>query len=188
MRVFKPKYKRKGRWVDVKKWWIEVRDRRDREIRKLLRFPAGTENAQLAKGLGRKIETLIDYAAMGEPNPDLIDWFQNYKSATLQDKLIKAGLLPVRVKEASRPLIEYLPEFEKSIIGRKARTKGIQARTTAVRVCRIIGEKGCQFNTWDDVSADSPLLRSVFPKILPMDGRAGTRRQGPEDKQRFCSP
>jgi len=31
MRVFKPKYKRKGRWVDVKKRCVEVRNRRDRE-------------------------------------------------------------------------------------------------------------------------------------------------------------
>jgi integrase len=159
MRLFKPIYKNKGgKHKEVKKFWIEVVDRRQKGFRKVLRFPA-SESESLSEKLGGKIQELIDYAAMDNPNPQLIDWLQNYAPKKLQDRLIEAGLLPPSVKDADRPLIDYLPDFQQAIFQeskknklKKSTTTDTQARTTTPRVRNLI--EGCGFTTWRDVSSE----------------------------------
>lgn len=149
MRIYQPKYKQEGQTKTVKKWWCEVVDSREKGFRKVRRFALCDSESQ-SKKLGGKIKELIDYAALDTPNPLLIQWFADYAPAKLRDKLIETALLPARTKEANRPLVDYLPEFAKTILGRKDRTKNDYAATVTKRVRRII--IACKFKTWRDVS------------------------------------
>jgi len=159
MRVFQPKYKnKKGKQKEVKKFWIEVVDRRERRFRKVLRFPA-SESEGLSKKLGGKIQKLINHAALNEPDPDLIRWFQDYAPKKLQDRLCKVNLLPKSQTDADKPLLDYLPEFQKTIFEeskdsrlKKTTTGDISAKTVTARVRKLI--EGCGFTTWRDVSAE----------------------------------
>jgi integrase len=152
-------YKNKGgKHKEIKKFWIEVVDRREKGFRKVLRFPA-SESESLSEKLGGKIQELIDYAAMDNPNPKLIDWFQDYAPKKLQERLIEVGLLPPSVKDADKPLIDYLPDFQQAIFqeSQKSRQKKVsttdaQARTTIARVRKLID--GCGFKRWRDVSSE----------------------------------
>jgi hypothetical protein len=149
MRIYQPTYKSKGKIEAVKKWWCEVVDSREKGFRKVRRF-ALCDSESLSKKLAPKIQELIDYAALGTPNPQLVEWFADYAPPKLRDKLIEAGLLTARAKEANRPLLDYLPEFAKTIVGRKDRTKDNSSIRTIKKVRRII--TGCKFKTWKDVS------------------------------------
>lgn len=159
MRIFKPMYKNKrGKYKEVKKFWIEVIDRREKAFRKVLRFPA-SESEKLSKKLGDNIQKRIDCIASGEPSPKLIDYFQDSTPKKLQDKLIKVGLLPARIKEAGKPLLDYLPDFQQAIYQesqksrqKKSTTTNAQARTTTSRVRKLI--KDCGFIIWRDVSSE----------------------------------
>ena len=159
MRLFHPMYKnKKGVYQEVKKFWIEVVDRRQRDFRKVLRFPA-SESRQLSETIGNNIQKRIDCIASDEPSPKLIDYFQNHTPAKLQDKLIKVDLLPPRTKAADKPLLDYLPDFKQGIFieaqksrAKKTTTGDSQARLTTKRVSLII--EGCDFKTWRDVSGD----------------------------------
>ena len=159
MRVFRPKYKsKKGKWVEVKKFWIEVVDSRERRYRKVLRFPA-SEGEGLAKTIGGKIQKLIDHAALNEPKPELTRWFEEYAPAKLQERLAEIGLLPRREAETEKQLLDYLPEFHKVIFEeskasrlKKTTTRDTSARTMTARVRKLI--EGCGFTTWRDVSAE----------------------------------
>ena len=159
MRVFKPKYKSKrGKQKEVKKYWVEVVDRRERAFRKVLRFPA-SEGEGLAKTIGRKIQKLIDYAALNEPKPELMRWFEDYAPKKLQERLGDIGLLPKREAEVDKPLLDYLPEFHKAIFEeskdsplKKTTTADTSAKTVTARVRKLI--EGCGFITWCDVSKE----------------------------------
>ncbi len=159
MRLYKPTYKdKKGERKEVKKFWVEVIDRREKGYRKILRFPA-SESEGISKTIGNNIQKRIDCIASGEPSPTLIDYFQDYTPARLQDRLIEAGLLPARIKLSARPLLDYLPDFRDYVYqeSKKNRTKkttmgDTQARQTTARVRKLI--KGCGFIVWKDVSAE----------------------------------
>ena len=159
MRIYKPTYKsKKGIQKEVKKFWIEVIDRREQAFRKVLRFPA-SESESLSKTIGKNIQKRIDCIASAEPSPKLIDYFQNYTPAKLQDRLIKADLLPARIKEADKPLLSYLPDFQQAIFQeskksrlKKSTTTDTQARATTSRVRKLI--EGCGFVIWRNVSAE----------------------------------
>ena len=159
MRLFKPKYKnKKGKWKEVKKYWFEVVDSRERRFRKVLRFPA-YESERLSKKLGGKIQDLLNYAAMNEINPDLIGWVQDYAPNKVQEKLSEIGLLPKSEAETDKPLLDYLPEFHKAIFEeskdsllKKTTTGDTSAKTVTARVRKLI--EGCGFTTWHDVSTE----------------------------------
>ena len=115
MRVFKPRYKNKrGKWTEVKKFWIEVVDRREQRFRKVLHFPT-SERQGLAETLDWKIQKLINYAAMNEPDTKLFRWFQDCATIKVQGKLSDVGLLPKREIETERPLLDHLTKFHKVI-------------------------------------------------------------------------
>jgi len=89
----------------------------------------------------------------------LIDYFQNYTPKKLQDRLIKVGLLPERIKQADKPLLDYLPGFRQAIFQqsqksrmKKSTTKDTQTRMTTSRVRKLI--EGCGFVIWRDVSGE----------------------------------
>ena len=159
MRIYKPTYKNeKGKLKEIRKFYVEVVDKREKKLRKVLRFSA-YESQGLSKKLGGKIQDLINHATMNDLNPDLIDWFQNYAPIIVQERLIGIGLLPKREEEVLKPLLDYLPEFQKDIYQesqksrlKKETTKDTQARTTTARVRKLI--EGCGFITWQDVSAE----------------------------------
>lgn len=151
MRIYKPKYKKDGQYVEVKKFWIEIVDAREKAFRKVRRF-ALCDSESLSNKLSVKIQELIDYAALGQPNPQLIEWFADYAPPKLRDKLIEAELLPARTKEANRPLVDYLPEFARTIVGRKVRTRDSYAAAETRKILRII--EGCKFKVWKDVTSE----------------------------------
>ena len=161
MRLFKPMFKnKKGKWQETKGFWIEVVDKREQAFRKVLQFSAESESEKLAETLGNNAQKLIDYATLGEPNPDMVTWFQNHAPKKLQDKLIAVGLLPAPVKEEkAKPLLDYLPEFQKAVFDasknsklKKTTTADISAKTVTARIRKLI--EGCGFATWADVSAE----------------------------------
>ena len=157
---YKPTYKNKrGKSTKVKKWWIEVVDRREKRFRKVLRFSA-FEGEGLSKTIGTKVQKLIDNDALNEKDPDLIRWFSDYAPRKLQDKLGDIGLLPKRVIETEKPLIDYLPDFQKDIFEQSKRDKkkktttgDTSARTAKARVRKILEGRG--FTTWADVTSDA---------------------------------
>ncbi|MCP4611099.1 MAG: tyrosine-type recombinase/integrase [Planctomycetes bacterium] len=159
MRLFKPKYKSKrGKQKEVKKYWVEVVDSRERAFRKVLRFPT-SEGEGLAKKLGEKIQDLINHAAMNELNPDLIGWIEDYAPTKLQERLRGIGLLPKREAEVDKPLLDYLSEFHRAIFEeskdsplKKTTTADTSAKTVTARVRKLI--EGCGFITWRDVSKE----------------------------------
>ena len=159
MRLFKPIYKNKrGKYTEVKKYWIEVVDRREKAFRKVLRFPA-FESKELSKKLGENIQELIDYATMNKPCPKLIEKIQNDADMKLQDRLIELDLLPTKEEKVENPLLDYLPDFQKSIydeskrdIRKKLNTKDDMVKITCARVRKLI--KGCGFVYWTDVTVD----------------------------------
>lgn len=157
MRLFKPKYKnKKGKWKEVKKYWVEVVDKRERRFRKVLRLPA-FEGKGLSQKLGEKIQDLLNHAAMNELNPDLIGWFQDRAPIKLQERLEAIGLLPKKQAEVDKPLLDYLPDFKKAVFEQSKRDKkkkistaDTSARTVTARVRKLIA--GCEFKTWKDVT------------------------------------
>ena len=159
MRLFKPMYKSKqGKYKEVKKYWVEVIDRREKGFRKVLQFPA-SESKRLSETLGKNIQERIDCIASGEPSPKLVDYFRDRTPKKLQDKLFSVGLLPARIKEADKPLLDYLPEFQQAIYQeskksrlKKSTTTDKQAKSTTSRVRKII--KDCDFVIWQDVSGE----------------------------------
>ncbi len=159
MRTFQPTFRnKKGDTQKVKKWWIEVVDRREKDFRKILRFPA-SESKSLSETIGSNIQRRIDCIASGEPSPKLIDYFQNCTPKKLQDKLIEVDLLPANTKEIDKPLLDYLPDFQKTIFQdskknrqKKTTTTDKQARAVTARVKRLI--RDCEFTTWRSVSVE----------------------------------
>jgi integrase len=155
--MFKPKFKnKKGKYQKVKKFWVEVVDKRERSFRKVLRF-AASEGRKLSWVIGDKIQSLINHAALGEPNPDLIEWFANNAPKKLQERLSDIGLLPQSHKVSDKPLLDYLPEFQQAIFqeSKKSRLKKTTtadgySRVTTSRVRKLI--KGCGFAAWSDVT------------------------------------
>ncbi|MHC4542249.1 MAG: tyrosine-type recombinase/integrase [Planctomycetota bacterium] len=158
MRLFKPMFKnKKGKWQETKGFWIEVVDSREQGFRKVLQFSA-SESEKLSTTIGNNIQKLIDYAALNEPNPQLIDYFRNHAPKKLQDKLVAVGLLPAPVTEdKAKPLLDYLPEFHRAIFEeskdsrlKKTTTGDISAKTVTARVRKLI--EGAGFATWKDVT------------------------------------
>lgn len=160
MRVYKTKYKnKKGEYQEVKKFWIEVVDKREKAYRKVLRLATAIEGKKLAQKIGNKVEELIEYAVMNQPNSDLINWFAENVPKKLRERLSDICLLPKSHKEIDRPLLDYMADFTQDIFkaGKGKKTKKTttgngQARMTSARVRNII--KGCNFANWREVTAD----------------------------------
>lgn len=159
MRLFKPMYKnKKGKWTAVKKYWIEVVDSREKRYRKVLRFPA-KESESLSNKLGEMIQDLINHVAMKELNPDLIRWLEDTAPIKMQERLSELGLLPKRKSKDEKPLLDYLPEFQRAIFEeskesklKKTTTGDTSAKTMTARVRKLI--EGCGFTSWSDVSGE----------------------------------
>ena len=159
MRLYHPTYKNKrGISTRVKKFWIEVVDRREKRFRKLLQFPA-FEGESLSKILGRKIQKLLDNDALNEKDPAVIHWFEDYAPKKVQAKLCDLGLLPERCVEVDRPLIDYMPDFRKAILEeskdsplKKTTTSDTSARTVTARVRKTV--EGCGFKAASDMDSE----------------------------------
>ncbi len=100
-----------------------------------------------------------NHAAINEPDPDLLTWFQDYAPKKLQERLGDIGLLPSSTKESDKPLLDYLPEYQQAVYQesksdkkKKTTTTDVSARTFTARVRKLIA--GCGFETWRDVTAE----------------------------------
>jgi len=163
MRLYQPKYKDKaGQWQQVARWWIEVVDRRERRFRKVLRLPADADR-DFSKKLGANIQSLIGFKAQGEPGEKPgekpVEYLMAYAPKKLQDRLGDIDLLPRSTKEADKPLLDYLPDFQQAVYQesksdkkKKTTTTDVSARTFTARVRKLI--KACGFETWRDVSSE----------------------------------
>jgi integrase len=159
IRTWKPKYQDKsGKWREVKKYSVDVVDKREKRFRKVLKFSI-SESEDLSKNIGRRIRDLINHAAVNQPDPDNVTWFQDHAEKNLQKRLRDIGLLPTMNVVVVKPLLDYLPEFHKAIFEeskddrkKKTTTGDTSAKTMTARVRKLI--KGCGFTTWSDVSAE----------------------------------
>jgi integrase len=159
MRLYKPTFKdKRGKTKEVKRWWIELTDKREKRFRRVLRLPA-LEEEGLSRTLGDKVAKLINHAAINEPDPDLLTWFENYAPKKLQERLSDIGLLLRSTRDADKPLLDYLPDFQQAVYQesksdkkKKTTTADISAKTFAARVRKLI--KACGFETWRDVSSE----------------------------------
>jgi len=177
IRTWRPKFRGKdGRWYEVAKYTVDIVDRRERRFRKVLKFSI-SESANLSREVGRRIRDLVNYAAVGQPNPDLVTWFQDHADRKLQQRLADLGLLPRTAPKVVRPLLEYLPEFQRAIFEKskadkkkKITTVDTSAKTMTARVRKII--EGCGFGTWDEVTAErvEQILTQVIGQMIEPPG------------------
>ncbi len=141
--TFKPKYIDKdGKTKEVSKWWIELRDHKDR----VRRF-AGFTDENETKLLGQQIVRLISRRAAGErPDKEQICWLKN-TSEKLFDKLIKFDILDRKYAAVRKPLTTHIRDFEDSLLLTNGKDK--HAGQVVRRVERII--EGCEFRTWSEI-------------------------------------
>ena len=158
MRLFKPTYKGKnGKTKRVKKWWIETRDHLE-----IVRRFAAYSDKRVSESFGRNVQRLIDYKRNGDPPDTTLSLWLEQLSPKLQNRFVGIGLLEAKKIEAGKPLIEYLPEFEKTIISRAVKTD--EQEVTQVRIKRDVSHsqiiiprvtrviKACGFVAWRDVT------------------------------------
>jgi len=145
MRLFKPTYKNKknGKTKQVSKWWVELRH--NETVRRF----AGERDKAATEAIGRNIEKLIGLYHAGEPpSTQLVLWL-NQAPVKLREQLVRIGLLDSGWVTASKPILEHLKDFEKSLA---LRGKEKHARQTASMLRKIID--GCGFKHWTDVKAN----------------------------------
>jgi len=159
MRLYQPKYKDKeGHWQQVKRWWIEVVDKREKRFRRVLRLPADADK-DFSRKLGDAVQSLIGFKTQGEPGEKPVEYLVTYAPKKLQERLSDIGLLPRSTRDADKRLLDYLPDFQQAVYQesksdkkKKTTTTDVSAKTFTARVRKLIA--GCGFETWRDVTAE----------------------------------
>jgi len=107
-RVFKASYKsRNGKTKKSRKWYVEFRD----HIGLTRRMPA-FEDKGASLDLGRMLEKLATCRSSRQPVPaDIAAWFRTMP-AEMRNRIIRFDLIEKGTAFVSRPLKEYLGEFE----------------------------------------------------------------------------
>jgi len=144
MRLFKPTYKdKKGKTQKVSKWWIELRDHNE-----IVRRFAGFVDKAATEEIGRHIQRLISFREANlPPDAQLVQWLELAPEKLCQ-KFAEIGLLQADRVAASRPLLEHIADFERTM---RARTTEKHARQISSTLKRIAA--GCKFEFWSDVKA-----------------------------------
>jgi len=177
MRVFRTSYRDKdGQRVQVKKWWIETRD----HLQTVRRFPAFTDKTQ-SEALGRQIERLVRYRAVGEqPDAALSRWLEQIPGK-LRQRFANIGLLDPERASGGKLLSEHLADFQKALAD-KADTKK-QVEQTVARVKRVV--EGCKFSAWSDISATA--VSRYLTDLVTVEGLSKkTRNDYLKAAKQFC--
>ena len=163
MRVFRPTWKRHPDSPSRRtaNWHVEFRDHMD-QVRKLAGFP----DRGATEELGRKLERLVAFRAVGDPPPpELARWIERLPRRR-REALVRLDLIdPVR-QAASRSLAELVEEFRRSLEARGRTPKHIAH--VAGRVLRLF--EGCGFETWGDL--DPALVESFLSREREEKGRS----------------
>ncbi|NQT03278.1 MAG: tyrosine-type recombinase/integrase [Planctomycetes bacterium] len=144
MRTYKPKFKdKRGKWKEVGKWWIELRDHNE-----IVRRFAGFPDKAATEALGQQIQKLISYKVAGlSPDPQMTRWLEQIPSK-FQKRFIEVGLLDASRAEASKPLSEHISDFVATIQSRSAEKHAKQTKSYLMKIIQ-----GCGFNFWSEVRA-----------------------------------
>lgn len=144
MRVFKPKYQKKGEAAKkLSRWYVDFVDH-ERERHK---FPA-FEDKRLSEALGRQVERLVALRVAGESLPvEVLKWIEGLPSDMVV-RFVKWGLLPKEKAAAGNLLSEHLEHWRQAV-SVKNTTK--HADLLYARAKRVF--EGCGFRTWTQIDA-----------------------------------
>lgn len=136
MRVFRQQYTdRQGRTRESEKWYVEVKDHRDKPFR----TPGFTDKKQTVE-FGRRLEKLVAVRANSDVLPtELSDWLEHLPG-DIRSRLAERGLIDSRTAGNSKPLSEHVADFEADL-GHRGNTEA-HCRLVATRVRRLIDERG----------------------------------------------
>ena len=153
MRVYKPQIwkeqgvSRSGRPRTLSNYYVELRP----EPNKVVRFVGFKDKVETTK-LGAKLQLLVDdKKASRAHSPEIEKWLRQIPQQ-LKDKLVKTNLITEIEGQSGKPLLDYLPQFAKTIRSRKEATKNQHAANVISTVKKIID--GCKFTNWDSIDGD----------------------------------
>lgn len=156
MRLFKSTYRdRDGKTRTTKKWYVEFRDHHE-VIRRVSSFTSKRSSEEL----GSNIEQLVSYhvATGGQVDPSLQSWLSDIPKRT-RDKLVSIGLVKSERVAVTKPLLDHLGDYQRSLEAKGNSPKHVAQIGT--RVTRVL--KGCRFVYFGDISASKvqSFLRSL---------------------------
>jgi len=115
---------------------------------------AGKKTAKkLTKDMGDAILRLVNFKRARDPIDEQTELWLDQIDRKLRDRLVKIGLIDDRKNKETKPLTDYLPEFQSSIKPRKANTGDKQAKIVGYRARRLIED--CNFGVWRDISREA---------------------------------
>jgi len=147
MRIYKPKYKYKGKTKKCQHWYIGFTD--NQQIWR--RLPAFT-NKRATEKAAEKIEELL--SSCGILSPDLQRWIEQLP-AKMRDKFIEFGLIDSQrlSNHLGKPLTDHLIDFHKGLIAKECGQH--YADQLKERVNFIF--TACGFRVWSDIDANRVL-------------------------------
>ncbi len=146
MRVYKSEYKdRNGEQRQAAKWYVEFRDHN--QIRR--RVPAFTSKVA-SEEMVRNLVKLVGYykATGGQTDPALTRWLCDLPQK-VRNKLITIGLVDPQHVAVSKPLLDHLEDFRKSLDAKGCSTRHVEL--VAARAKRVVD--ACGFRFFADISA-----------------------------------
>jgi len=144
MRVFKPKYQKKGEAAKkLNRWYVDFTD----HVHERHKFPAFADK-RLSEALGRQVERLVALRVAGESLPvDALKWIEGLPSDMVV-RFVKWGLLPKEKAAAGNLLSEHLEQWRQAV---SVKNTGKHADLLHARAKRVFA--GCGFRTWTQIDA-----------------------------------
>ena len=144
MRLFKPKYQKKGEAAKkLNRWYLDFVDHQQ-ERRKCPAFA----DKRLSESLGRQIDRLIATRVAGESLPvDALKWIEGLP-ADMVKRLVKWDLLPKEKAAAGNLLSEHLEQWRQAV---SVKNTAKHADLLHARAKRVF--EGCGFRTWTQIDA-----------------------------------
>jgi len=142
MRLYRTKYKDKGKTKQVKTWSIEFRDPNDI----VQRWSLGTADRDVADITASQVSSLNEWAKKGlDPPDDLVKWVRR-QDIKLRNRIYKAGLLKAEQANITKALAEHLKDYIADLQINSSDSYTTQAEAIIKRIMA-----GCGIEFWSDV-------------------------------------
>lgn len=136
MRFFRQRYTFKGETRQAKTWSIEFRD----HTYTLRTLASGTHNERIARDIGRRVEELVESAAMGKGLTRASAAHLSAMPEVVVAKLMKWHIVPPEHGAAITPLDEHVKSFHENLVAEGASKE--YAKLKVGRVATLIEEAG----------------------------------------------
>lgn len=155
MRIYRTKYKDKGKLKQCKTWSIEFKD----PIGIVQRWSLGTADKDVADITASQINSLNEWAKKGlDPPEGLVKWTQRQDVKT-RNKIYQAGLLKAEQANCTRTLSEHLTDY---IADLEINSNNGYPAQVEGNIKKIMA--GCGIEFWSDV--DGAEIRKYLDSAL----------------------